>query len=73
MIVNGSLDRPVRADEVFVGLRRLGKPVTYLLYEGEGHWQGTWGHANVVDYWTRVIAWFDRHLKGGRAQTRPAG
>jgi dipeptidyl aminopeptidase/acylaminoacyl peptidase len=50
------------ADQVFVGLRRLGTEVTYARYEREDHWQGTWGHANVVDYRTRVIAWFDQHL-----------
>ena len=71
LIVQGGLDRtvpPSQADEVFVALRRLGKPVVYARYEGEEHWQGTWGHANVVDYWTRVIGWFDRYLKG-----RPEG
>ncbi len=52
------------ADEVFTGLRRLGKPVTYLRYEGEGHWEGTWGYANQLDALRRIIAWFDRHLKG---------
>jgi dipeptidyl aminopeptidase/acylaminoacyl peptidase len=63
LMVHGGLDRPIRPEEVFVGLRRLGKRVTYVRYDGEGHWQGAWGRANVADYWTRVIAWFDRHLK----------
>jgi dipeptidyl aminopeptidase/acylaminoacyl peptidase len=71
LIIQGALDRtvpPAQAEEVFVGLRRLGKPVAYARYEGEGHWQGTWGHANVVDYWTRLIGWFDRYLKRPRSE-----
>jgi len=44
-------------------LRRLGKEVEYAKYEGEGHWQGTWGYANQVDYLNRIIDWFDKHLK----------
>jgi dipeptidyl aminopeptidase/acylaminoacyl peptidase len=62
LIVHGGLDRSQFADEVFVALRRLGKEVTYARYEGEEHWPGTWGRANVADYWDRVIAWFDHHL-----------
>lgn len=66
LIVQGAIDRTVpswQADAVFVGLRRLGKEVVYAKYEGEDHWQGTWGHANAIDYWKRVIGWFDAHLK----------
>jgi dipeptidyl aminopeptidase/acylaminoacyl peptidase len=62
LIVHGGLDRSQFADEAFVALRRLGKEVTYARYEGEEHWPGTWGRANVTDYWDRVIDWFDRHL-----------
>jgi len=66
LIIHGEADDgvpPFLADEVFVALRRLGKEVEYAKYEGEGHWQGTWGHANQVDYVNRMIAWFDDHLK----------
>ncbi|MGH3995476.1 MAG: alpha/beta hydrolase family protein, partial [Pseudonocardiaceae bacterium] len=65
LIVHGAADDAVPsflADEVFVGLRRLGKPVTYAKYAGEGHWEGEWSYANQVDYLTRVFAWFDRYL-----------
>jgi dipeptidyl aminopeptidase/acylaminoacyl peptidase len=64
LIVHGALDSvPVaQADELFVGLRRLGKEAVYARYEGEGHWPGTWGHANAVDYWDRVLEWFDEHI-----------
>jgi dipeptidyl aminopeptidase/acylaminoacyl peptidase len=66
LIVQGELDRavpPSQAEEVFVGLRRLGKEVVYAKYAGEEHWEGTWSPANVEDYWTRVLDWFDKHLK----------
>jgi dipeptidyl aminopeptidase/acylaminoacyl peptidase len=66
LIIQGNLDSTVphqQAEEVFVGLRRLGKEVTYANYGGEDHWEGTWGLANATDYWTRVLNWFDVHLK----------
>ena len=69
LILHGTLDSvPVaQADELFVGLRRLGKEAVYARYEGEGHWQGTWGQANVVDYWDRVLGWFDEQIGPGSA------
>jgi dipeptidyl aminopeptidase/acylaminoacyl peptidase len=66
LIVQGELDTAVpyqQANEVFVALRRLGKEVVYAKYGGEEHWEGTWGVPNVLDYWNRVIDWFDQHLK----------
>jgi dipeptidyl aminopeptidase/acylaminoacyl peptidase len=65
LIVQGGIDSTVHsflADEVFVCLRRLGKKVVYALYAGEDHWEGTWGHANAVDYLNRMIAWFDQEM-----------
>jgi dipeptidyl aminopeptidase/acylaminoacyl peptidase len=67
LIVHGSRDDAVAAflaEEIFVGLRRLGKEVVYLRYEGEGHMLE--GHANQVDYVTRMLEWFDEHLKAPR-------
>ena len=66
LIVQGELDTTVphtQAEEIFVGLRRLGKEVVYAKYAGEDHWEGTWSAANAEDYWERVIGWFDQHLK----------
>ncbi len=51
------------ADQVFVGLRRLGKRVEYALYAGEDHGEGGWTLPNQLDYLKRVLAWFDRYLK----------
>jgi dipeptidyl aminopeptidase/acylaminoacyl peptidase len=66
LIIHGDQDDAVPvylADEVFTGLRRLGKAVTYARYPGEGHWEGGWSHADRVDALERQIAWFDRFLK----------
>jgi len=66
LLVHGAEDSVVPsflADEIFVGLRRLKKEVEYAKYEGEGHWEGDWGHINQVDYLNRIINWFDKHLK----------
>jgi len=74
LIIHGGKDDavpPYLADEVFSGLRRLGKEVTYARYEGEGHWEGTWGFANQLDSLNRSIAWFDRHLKSDGAAKKP--
>ena len=63
-IVHGTQDSavaPFLADEVFVGLRRLGKEAVYAKYAGEGH--GLRSSANQLDYWYRAIEWFDKHLQ----------
>jgi len=65
LLLHGAADRTVlaaRAEETFVGLRRLGKAVEYVRYEGEDHHPGTWSVANATDYWNRVFAWLERHL-----------
>jgi len=74
LIVHGGEDTTVPAflaDEIFVGLRRLGREVEYAKYEGEGHWEGSWGYVNQVDYLNRVIGWFDRWLKAPNATSKP--
>jgi len=66
LIVHGDQDDAVPvylADEVFTGLRRLGKAVTYARYPGEGHWEGGWSYADRIDALQRQIDWFDRYLK----------
>ena len=73
LIVHGSADREVSqflADEVFVGLRSLRKEVTYALYQGEPHWQGTWSYANQIDYAQRVIDWFDKYLQPAKSSSQ---
>ena len=69
LLLHGELDNAVPsflADEIFVGLRRLGKWVMYAKYEGESHAPADWGYANQVDYWNRIITMFDTFLKPSR-------
>jgi len=69
LIVHGAADgevdgvSPFLAEEIFVGLRRLGKSVEYAKYYEEDHWPGAWGHSNQLDFAGRVLAWFDKYLK----------
>jgi dipeptidyl aminopeptidase/acylaminoacyl peptidase len=65
LIIQGEADSTVPAslsDEVFVGLRRMGKEVVYAKYIGEDHSPLYWGDANMSDYCQRVIDWFNQHL-----------
>jgi dipeptidyl aminopeptidase/acylaminoacyl peptidase len=65
LIVQGADDRtvaPFLGDEVFVGLRRLGKEAQYAKYEGEGHSPLQWSYRDQADLCRRLIAWFDAHL-----------
>ncbi len=52
---------PFQANEIFVGLRRLGKKVVYVRYENEGH--GIEDPSNRIDYWNRNLKWFESHLR----------
>jgi len=50
-----------QANEIFSGLKVLGKEVEYARYNTEGH--GFSMSVNAVDAAERYIAWFDCHLK----------
>ncbi len=67
LIVHGMEDTtvpPTQGDEIFVGLRRLGKEVEYAKYEGEGHSPPYWSYDHQeVDFDNRMISWFDNYLK----------
>jgi len=74
LIVHGGSDDAVPAylaDEVFTGLRRLGKRVEYARYGGEGHWEGSWSRANQIDFVNRALDWFERYLKPERKTSAP--
>lgn len=64
LLVVGALDEFAiqQAGEMFTGLRRLGKKVVLVWYENEGHVPQKGRYPNVVDYWQRVLTWFDEHL-----------
>lgn len=66
LIIHGGADTavaPFLGDQIFVGLRRLGREVLYAKYAGEGHSQLYWSPANQVDCWDRIIRWFDKYLE----------
>jgi dipeptidyl aminopeptidase/acylaminoacyl peptidase len=60
------------SDQVFVFLRRLGKPVEYAKYTNEVHAPFIWDYANQKDYLQRMVAWLDRWLKSSAASTSQA-
>ena len=65
LIMHGDQDSSVPsflAEEIFVGLRRLGKEVVYAKYVGENHSVLYWGYANLSDYCNRMMTWFDQYL-----------
>jgi dipeptidyl aminopeptidase/acylaminoacyl peptidase len=65
LIIHGSGDHtvpPFLGDEVFVGLRRLGKRVEYAKYQGEEHSPLRWSYADQVDLCNRMITWFEKYL-----------
>ncbi len=66
LIVHGGEDSavaPFLGDQIFATLRRLGKEAEYAKYEGEGHSPLYWSYENQLDLCSRMIAWFDEHLR----------
>lgn len=64
-------DRDIRvprgqAEEVAAILKEIGTPNETIFYPAEGH--GFAKRENQIDSLSRVIEWFDRHLKGQPAQ-----
>jgi dienelactone hydrolase len=51
--------------ELFVGLRRLGKPAWMINYNNQPHWPIT--VANILDWNIRLQQFFDHYLKGAPA------
>jgi dipeptidyl aminopeptidase/acylaminoacyl peptidase len=65
LIIHGGADSnlpPHNGSQVFAELRRLGQPVEFALYDGEGHGEIGWSIANRRDYLSRVIGWFGEYL-----------
>lgn len=64
-------DRDIRvprgqAEEVAAILAEIGTPNETVFYADEGH--GFAKRENQIDSLTRIIDWFDRHLKGAKSQ-----
>jgi dipeptidyl aminopeptidase/acylaminoacyl peptidase len=69
LIIHGEAETTVPiflADQVFIGLQRLGREVEFARYAGGNHYEGGWTLANQRDYLTRMIGWFESHLKAER-------
>jgi len=65
LMVHGTKDttvNPFLADEVFVGLRRLGREAVYVKYVGEDHDFVSWKEKDQADLFHRIIEWFDKYL-----------
>jgi dipeptidyl aminopeptidase/acylaminoacyl peptidase len=62
MIVHGDMDgAPIQqGEEAFTALYRLGKPVKFLRYWGEGHVVAS--PANVRHLWSQIFTWLDSNL-----------
>lgn len=67
LLICGTADEDcmAQAEEMYGGLRQLGKRATLVRYHGEGHEVGWWSHENAQDCWDRIIAWFDHYVKDG--------
>jgi dipeptidyl aminopeptidase/acylaminoacyl peptidase len=71
MLEGGAADLiSAQSGNVYNGLRRLGKDVEYLQYEGEGH--VVQQPVNVIDFWNRRIAWLERYLTSDNPPNKPA-
>jgi dipeptidyl aminopeptidase/acylaminoacyl peptidase len=65
LVVHGSEDMvvpPFLSDEIFVGLRRIGREVEYAKYDGEDHSPNYWSSAHQVDLSNRILGWIQGHI-----------
>ncbi|HXB27456.1 MAG TPA: prolyl oligopeptidase family serine peptidase [Gemmatimonadaceae bacterium] len=74
MIIQGDMDFVgiEQGDEFFSALYRMGKPVTFVRYWGEGHVIER-SPANVRDMWHRIFSWFDEHFAVKQGSARAGG
>jgi dipeptidyl aminopeptidase/acylaminoacyl peptidase len=74
LLIHGTDDSAVivtQSNEVFLGLKRLGKTVQYARYVGDGH--GLTSLENRMDAGQRLLGWFDRYLKPGDHKVKASG
>lgn len=65
LLIHGEADSNVPSflgDEIFVGLRRLGKEVEYAKYPNEEHSLLYWSYQHQADACSRILAWLDKYL-----------
>ena len=67
LFLHGETDNEVpvsQAEEMFVAVKKLGVTTSFVLYTGEGHgWRPDLRPDTKIDLLTRMIVWFNRHLK----------
>lgn len=56
---------PMQSERMYEALNGLGKTVTLVEYPYEDH--GPAARETVLDYWARVIEWYDQYVKGAGA------
>jgi len=68
LMLQGEADRrcpPADNEQLFIALRVLGREVEYVLYPDEFHTFSVTGRPDRrIDRMTRMLDWFDQHLKG---------
>ncbi|MEO6444666.1 MAG: prolyl oligopeptidase family serine peptidase [Gemmatimonadaceae bacterium] len=71
LLMTGAQDSNVPADnsrEMYFALRRLGKDVTWVNYMNSGHGTPGTTASDFLDFHARMLAFFDKHLKGDGTQ-----
>jgi dipeptidyl aminopeptidase/acylaminoacyl peptidase len=66
MIVHGTKDFCVQfrqAEEMYYGLKNLGKTALLVAYPGEGHLGNGTAEWVIRDFWKRALSWYDKYLK----------
>jgi dipeptidyl aminopeptidase/acylaminoacyl peptidase len=58
---------PIQSQRMFEALNGLGKTTALIEYPYEDH--GPTGRESVLDYWARLIDWFDRYVKNAPVRT----
>jgi dipeptidyl aminopeptidase/acylaminoacyl peptidase len=72
LLLTGGEDHNVPAintREMYFALRRLGKPVEWVNYVNGGHGIPMTTAAEFGDWHARLLGWYDRYLKPGKAGT----
>jgi dipeptidyl aminopeptidase/acylaminoacyl peptidase len=65
LLITGQQDHNVperTTSEMFYALRRLGREVEWVSYIDGGHGMPTSSVAEVIDYHSRILGWYDRYL-----------
>lgn len=71
LLTRGTKDDTVttQPEQAYIGMKLLGKDVTLVEYEGEGHIDGEWSYSHRRDLLERMLRFFDEHLKAAAVTT----